>query len=146
MTNRSDGVPPALDRSATVYVAGHLGLVGSAVWRKFQSAGFGHLVGVASSELDLKNRPAVLDFFAQTRPRYVVLAAAKVGGILANQAHPVEFLSENLQIQLNVMDAALKLGVERLLFLGSSCIYPKYSPQPIPESSLLTGPLEQTND
>ena len=103
-------------------------------------------MGRTSAELDLKDRPAVFDFFAETKPRYVVLAAAKVGGILANDTYPVDFLSENLQIQVNVMDAALEQRVERLLFLGSSCIYPKLAPQPIREDSLLTGHLEPTND
>jgi GDP-L-fucose synthase len=121
-------------------------MVGSAVWRRLASAGFESLVGRSSSELDLRDRSAVFDFFADTRPRYVVLAAAKVGGILANDTHPVEFLSDNLRIQTNVMDAALEQRVERLLFLGSSCIYPRLAPQPIREDSLLTGHLEPTND
>ena len=116
--------PTSLDRDATVYVAGHRGLVGSAIWRKLESEGFKGLVGRTSSELDLKDRSAVFAHFAETKPRYVVLAAAKVGGIMANNTYPVDFLSENLQIQVNVMDAALEAGVERLLFLGSSCIYP----------------------
>ncbi|WP_344753880.1 GDP-L-fucose synthase [Gryllotalpicola koreensis] len=138
--------PRPLDRDATFYVAGHRGLVGSAIWRKLEAEGFAALVGRSSAELDLKDRAAVFDFFAETKPRYVALAAAKVGGILANNTYPHEFLSENLQIQLNVMDAALQAGVERLLFLGSSCIYPKFAPQPIPEDALLTGHLEETND
>jgi GDP-L-fucose synthase len=136
----------ALDRDAVFYVAGHRGLVGSAIWRRLEAAGFTRLVGRSSSELDLKDRAAVFDFFAETRPRYVVLAAAKVGGIMANNTYPQEFLSENLQIQVNVMDAALEQRVERLLFLGSSCIYPKLAPQPITEDALLTGYLEPTND
>lgn len=135
-----------IERSATTYVAGHRGLVGSAIWRRLEGEGFTSLVGRTSSELDLREREAVFDFFAQTRPRYVVLAAAKVGGILANSTHPVEFLSDNLRIQTNVMDAALAQGVERLLFLGSSCIYPRDAEQPIREDSLLTGHLEPTND
>lgn len=135
-----------LDRDATFYVAGHKGLVGSAIWRKLKSAGFASLIGRTSSELDLKSREAVFSFFAETKPNYVVLAAAKVGGILANNTYPVDFLSENLQIQLNVLDAARENGVERVLFLGSSCIYPKYAEQPIREDSLLTGHLEPTND
>lgn len=138
--------PGRLNRDDCFYVAGHRGLVGSAIWRKLQAEGFTHLVGRASSELDLRDRNAVLDFFAETKPRYVVLAAAKVGGILANNTFPVDFLSENLQIQLNVLDAARVQGVERLLFLGSSCIYPKFAEQPIREDSLLTGHLEPTND
>ncbi len=120
--------------------------MGSAVWRQLDSEGFTNLVGRTSSELDLKDRDKVFAFFAETQPRYVVLAAAKVGGILANNTYPVDFLSENLQIQVNVMDAALQAGTERLLFLGSSCIYPKLAPQPITEDSLLTGHLEPTND
>ncbi len=135
-----------IERSATTYVAGHRGLVGSAIWRRLEGEGFTSLVGRTSSELDLREREAVFEFFAQTRPRYVVLAAAKVGGILANSTHPVEFLSDNLRIQTNVMDAALAQGVERLLFLGSSCIYPRDAEQPIREDSLLTGHLEPTND
>jgi GDP-L-fucose synthase len=121
-------------------------MVGSAVWRRLEAAGFRDLRGRASSELDLRDRDQVFDFFAETRPRYVVLAAAKVGGILANDASPVEFLSDNLRIQTNVLDAALEQRVERLLFLGSSCIYPRLAPQPIREDSLLTGHLEPTND
>jgi GDP-L-fucose synthase len=127
-------------------VAGHRGLVGSAIWRKLESEGFDDLVGRTSNELDLKDRDAVFGFFAETKPRYVVLAAAKVGGILANDSYPVDFLSDNLRIQVNVMDAAREAGVERLLFLGSSCIYPKMADQPIREDSLLTGHLEPTND
>lgn len=143
-TVRFEAAP--LDREATFYVAGHRGLVGSAIWRKLEAAGFTKLVGRTSSELDLKNRDAVFAFFAEAQPRYVVLAAAKVGGILANSTYPADFLSENLQIQINVIDAAVEHGVERLLFLGSSCIYPKFAPQPIHEDDLLTGHLEPTND
>lgn len=144
-----DGVaftPGPLDRDATFYVAGHSGLAGSAVWRALEGAGFTDLVGRRSAELDLKDRDAVFSFFRETSPRYVVLAAAKVGGILANSTYPVDFLSDNLRIQTNVMDAAREAGVERLLFLGSSCIYPKFAPQPIREDALLTGHLEPTND
>ncbi|MGN7147495.1 GDP-L-fucose synthase family protein [Arthrobacter sp. SAFR-179] len=135
-----------LDRDSVFYVAGHRGLVGSAVWRNLVAAGFTKLIGQTSGELDLRNREQVFSYFARTKPRYVVLAAAKVGGILANNSYPVDFLSENLRIQVNVLDAALEHGVERLLFLGSSCIYPKYAEQPIKEESLLTGHLEPTND
>ncbi|MCK5928666.1 MAG: GDP-L-fucose synthase [Nocardioides sp.] len=135
-----------MDRDATTFVAGHRGLVGSAIWRKLEGEGFTSLVGRRSGELDLRDREAVFDFFAETRPRYVVLAAAKVGGILANNTYPVDFLSDNLRIQTNVMDAALEVRTERLLFLGSSCIYPRMAPQPIHEDSLLTGHLEPTND
>lgn len=135
-----------LDRLSRFYVAGHRGLVGSAIWRRLEAEGFTDLVGRSSTELDLKDRDAVFAFFAETKPRYVVLAAAKVGGILANNTYPVDFLSDNLRIQVNVLDAAVKHGVERLLFLGSSCIYPRLAPQPIREDSLLTGHLEPTND
>lgn len=138
--------PDPLDRDATFYVAGHRGLVGSAIWRRLEAAGFTNLIGKPSAELDLKNRDAVFEFFQETKPKYVVLAAAKVGGILANSTYPVDFLSDNIRIQSNVMDAALEANVERLLFLGSSCIYPKFADQPIREDSLLTGHLEPTND
>jgi GDP-L-fucose synthase len=142
----TDFAPAPLDRDATTYVAGHRGLVGSAIWRHLEAQGFTDLRGATSSEVDLRDREAVFAFLAETRPRYVVLAAAKVGGILANDSHPVEFLSDNLRIQTNVMDAALEQRVERLLFLGSSCIYPRLAPQPIREDAMLTGHLEPTND
>lgn len=135
-----------IDRSTPVYIAGHRGLAGSAIWRHFEGQGFDNLIGRRSSELDLRNRGAVFEFFRKQRPEAVVLAAAKVGGIVANNTYPVDFLSENLQIQTNVMDAAVEAGVERLLFLGSSCIYPKFAEQPIREDELLTGHLEPTND
>ena len=138
--------PGELDRDATFYVAGHRGLAGSAIVRTLEAAGFENIVGTASAELDLRNRDPVFDFFEAVRPRYVVLAAAKVGGILANNTYPVDFLSDNLRIQTNIFDAAREAGVERLLFLGSSCIYPKFARQPIREESLLTGHLEPTND
>lgn len=138
--------PGELDRGATFYVAGHRGLVGSAIVRRLQAAGFENIIGKTSAELDLKERKAVFDFVTEAKPTYAVLAAAKVGGVLANNTYPVDFLTENIQIQVNVLDAALKAGVERLLFLGSSCIYPKYAEQPIREESLLTGHLEPTND
>lgn len=146
MEKSTDFLPSPLDRSAAFYVAGHRGLVGSAIWRKLQNENFINLIGRTSSELDLKNRDDVFAFFSQNKPRYVVLAAAKVGGILANNTYPVDFLSDNLRIQVNVLDAAREYGVERLLFLGSSCIYPKFAEQPIREDSLLTGHLEPTND
>src|SRR4051794_4081537 len=138
--------PAPLDRHDRVYIAGHRGLVGSAIHRRLEAEGFTDLVGRTSSELDLKDRDAVFAFFRDVKPKYVVLAAAKVGGILANSTYPVDFLSDNLRIQVNVMDAALEHGVERLLFLGSSCIYPKLATQPIHEEALLTGHLEPTND
>lgn len=142
----SSYTPGLLDREAPFYVAGHRGLVGSAIWRKLEREGFRNLIGRTSKDLDLRDRPAVLEFLRHVRPRYVVLAAAKVGGILANNTYPVDFLSQNLRIQTNVLDAAIEVGVERLLFLGSSCIYPAHAPQPIKEEYLLTGHLEPTND
>lgn len=138
--------PAELDRDATFYVAGHRGLVGSAIWRNLESQGFSQLVGKSSAELDLKNRDDVFAYMRETKPKYLVLAAAKVGGILANSTYPVDFLSDNIRIQTNVLDAALETDVERVLFLGSSCIYPKFAEQPIREDSLLTGHLEPTND
>ena len=133
-------------RDARVYIAGHGGLVGSALWRHFESVGFTNLVGRRSKELDLRDRESVRAFFDEVRPDYVIDAAAKVGGIFANSTYPAEFLSDNLRIQTNLLDSAQEFGVERFLFLGSSCIYPKFAPQPIREDSLLTGPLEETND
>ncbi|MFI8565516.1 GDP-L-fucose synthase family protein [Rhodococcus sp. NPDC078407] len=135
-----------LDRDATFYVAGHKGLVGSAVWRHLEGRGFTNLIGETSADLDLRDRAAVFDYIEQYSPTNLVLAAAKVGGILANSTYPVDFISSNLQVQVNVLDAALQFGVERVLFLGSSCIYPKHAAQPIKEEYLLTGPLEPTND
>lgn len=146
MSAKETYAPAPLDRSSRFYVAGHRGLVGSAIWRNLKSEGFTDLLGRTSAELDLKDREAVFAFFAESKPRYVVLAAAKVGGILANSTYPVDFLSDNLRMQVNVLDAAREHGVERLLFLGSSCIYPKFADQPIREDSLLTGHLEPTND
>nr|WP_264014031.1 GDP-L-fucose synthase [[Mycobacterium] manitobense] len=135
-----------LDRDARVYIAGHRGLAGSAIQRAFVAAGFDDIAGVGSSQLDLRDRAATFDYLHDLRPDVVVLAAARVGGIAANDASPAEFLSDNVRIQVNVMDAARELQVPRLVFLGSSCIYPKHAPQPIPESSLLTGALEPTNE
>jgi len=135
-----------LDKNSRIYVAGHRGLVGSAIWRHLQSEGFTDLVGAPSSQLDLRDRGAVFDFMRENRPDVVIDAAARVGGIHANDTFSADFLSDNLQIQVNVMDAANDVDVDRLLFLGSSCIYPKYAEQPIKESSLLTGELEPTND
>jgi GDP-L-fucose synthase len=135
-----------LDKTARIYIAGHRGLAGSAIWRHFAAEGYTDLIGASSSELDLRDRSAVFDFMRENRPDVVVDAAARVGGIHANDTFPAEFLSDNLQIQVNVMDAANDIDVDRLLFLGSSCIYPKFAAQPIKESSLLTGELEPTND
>lgn len=135
-----------LDRAAPVYIAGHRGLVGSALLRKFEEEGFTNLLVRTRGDLDLTDRAATFDFVLEARPQVVIDAAARVGGIMANSTYPADFLSENLQIQVNLLDAAVAARVPRLLFLGSSCIYPKFSPQPIPESALLTGPLEPTND
>jgi len=129
-----------------VYIAGHRGLAGSAIWRHFEKAGYTNLVGFSSSELDLTNRSQTLKTLRDVSPDVVIDAAAKVGGIHANNTYPAAFLSDNLQIQVNLMDAAHEAGVDRLLFLGSSCIYPKFAPQPIQESALLTGALEATNE
>jgi len=129
-----------------IFVAGHRGLVGSAIARKIDEHGTDEWFGRTRAELDLLDRPAVFDFLAETKPDAVIIAAAKVGGIAANSAYPVDFLTDNVQIQSNLMDGAHAADVPRLLFLGSSCIYPKFAPQPIHEDSLLTGPLEPTND
>lgn len=135
-------VDTPLDPSARVYIAGHAGLAGSAIWRAFAGRGFTNLVGRRFAQLDLRDRPAVHRFVAAYAPDVVVLAAARVGGIFANAAYPVDFLSDNLQIQLNVLDAARKFGVQRLLFVGSSACYPKGAISPIGESVLLSGPPE----
>ncbi len=134
-----------LPRDAKVYVAGHRGLVGSAVLRKLEREGFSNVLTRTSDELDLRDQAAVDAFFARERPAVVVLAAAKVGGILANDTYPADFIHDNLRIAVNVIDAAHRNGVRKLLNLGSSCIYPKHAPQPMAEDALLTGPLEPTN-
>ena len=128
-----------------IYVAGHRGLVGSAIVRKLQAAGHTHILARTHAELDLADASATQAFFDEQQPEFVFLAAAKVGGIVANNSFPAEFIRDNLAIQTNVIHAAHKAGVQRLLFLGSSCIYPKMAPQPMKESCLLTGPLEPTN-
>jgi len=135
-----------MNRQASIFVAGHRGLVGSAIVRRLQSSGFERVITRGSSELDLRNQAATERFFAEERPEWVFLAAAKVGGIHANATYPATFITDNLQIQTNVIDAAYRHGTRKLMFLGSSCIYPKLAPQPIAESSLLTGPLEPTNE
>ena len=135
-----------LPRDAKVYVAGHTGLVGSAIVRRLRECGHDSLLVASSRELDLRDQQAVNHFFAAHRPEYIFLAAAKVGGIQANARQPAQFLFDNLAIQTNVIDAAWRNGARKLLFLGSSCIYPKFAPQPIREESLLTGPLEPTNE
>jgi GDP-L-fucose synthase len=133
-------------RDARIYVAGHCGLVGSAIWRELQRCGFTRLIGRAHGELDLLDAAAVGRFYAQEKPEYVLDAAAKVGGIQANNQHPADFLFQNLQIQNNLIHGARQAGVRKLLFLGSSCIYPRLAPQPLKEEYLLTGPLEPTNE
>jgi GDP-L-fucose synthase len=135
-----------MEKAAKIFVAGHRGMVGSAVVRRFRQAGFQNILTRTRQELDLMDRAAVRGFFELERPDYVVDAAARVGGIAANFEKPVEFLIENLTIQNNVIQAAADFGVTKLLFLGSSCIYPKLAPQPLTEDALLTGPLEPTND
>ena len=132
-------------KNARVYVAGHRGLVGSAIWRELERQGFTHLVGRVRAQLDLLDTDAVLQFYRSERPEYVFVAAARVGGILANDTQPVEFLYENIQIQNNLIRGAHLIGVRKLLFLGSSCIYPRLAPQPLREEYLLTGALEPTN-
>jgi GDP-L-fucose synthase len=136
----------SLNKSASIYIAGHKGMVGSAFWRLLTSLGFTNLYGWSSSELDLTEREATLERLSEFPPDIIILAAARVGGIGSNSRYPVEFLTENTRIQNNIFEAANTLGVERLLFLGSSCIYPKFATQPIKESSLMTGALEPTND
>jgi GDP-L-fucose synthase len=130
----------------SIFVAGHRGLVGSALVRKLRAVGFQQLLLKTRQELELRDQRAVEEFFARERPKYVFMSAARVGGIHANSTYPVDFLRDNLQMQLNVIDSAQRHGTEKLLFLGSSCIYPRLAPQPIQESSLLTGPLEPTNE
>lgn len=135
-----------MDKSASIFVAGHRGLVGSAIVRKLTTEGFENLLLRDHKHLDLINQNAVNEFFAQSKPQYVFLAAAKVGGIHANNTYPAEFIRDNLVIQTNVIDAAYRNGAKKLLFLGSSCIYPKYASQPMKEDCLLTGSLEPTNE
>lgn len=135
-----------LNKDETIFVAGHRGMVGSAIHERLRREGFTGVIGRTRAELDLLDRAAVRGFFEKERPGIVIDAAAKVGGILANYEQPVEFLVQNLTIQNNLIEAAADFGTRKLLFLGSSCIYPKMAPQPISESALLTGPLEETND
>ena len=135
-----------MDKSSRIYVAGHRGLVGSAICRRLREEGYSNLIVRGREELNLFEQAAVNAFFAAEKPEYVFLAAASVGGILANSTYPVEFLRDNLAIELNVMEAAYRHGVKKIEMLGSSCIYPKLAPQPIKEEYLLTGPLEPTNE
>ncbi len=135
-----------MNKQDKIYIAGHRGMVGSAIHRKLQAEGFTNFALADSRALDLRNQLEVKEFFRREKPRYVFLAAAKVGGILANNTYRAEFLYDNLMIEANVMDAAYRQGVEKLMFLGSSCIYPKLAPQPLKEDALLTGLLEPTNE
>jgi GDP-L-fucose synthase len=135
-----------MNKDARIFVAGHRGLVGSALVRRLRSDGYSNLLLRSSSELDLRNQAAVEQFFSEERPEFVFLAAAKVGGIHANSTYPADFIRDNLQVQTNTIDAAYRHGTRKLLFLGSSCIYPKHAPQPMPENCLLTGALEPTNE
>ncbi|WP_282071714.1 GDP-L-fucose synthase family protein [Polaribacter atrinae] len=135
-----------MNKDTKIYIAGHRGMVGSAVWRTLEKKGYTNLIGKSSKELDLKNQEAVLDFYHTEKPEVVIDAAAKVGGILANNNFPYQFLMENMQIQNNLIDSALKSGIDKFIFLGSSCIYPKFAPQPLKEEYLLTDSLEPTNE
>jgi len=145
MSARESAHSIAMEKNSRIFVAGHRGLVGSAIRRGLEQRGYSNLLLRTHSELDLADREAVRGWFAQEQPEYVFLAAAKVGGILANDTYPADFIRDNLEIETSVIDASYRSGVKRLLFLGSSCIYPKLAPQPIKEEYLLTGPLEETN-
>jgi len=136
----------SIPRDARIYVAGHRGLVGSGIWRALERKGYSNVMGRTHDELDLINQQAVNEFFAAEKPEYVILVAAKVGGIAANSTYRAQFIYENMMIEMNVIHAAKQQGVKKLLFLGSSCIYPKMAPQPMKEEHLLTGPLEPTNE
>jgi GDP-L-fucose synthase len=136
----------AITKNSKIYVAGHRGMVGSAIVRRLQSAGYNNLVMRTHAELDLISQTAVMEFMQQEKPDYIFLAAAKVGGIHANNTYRADFIYQNIMVQANIVQAAYQVGVERMLFLGSSCIYPRDCPQPIREEYLLTGPLEQTNE
>jgi len=135
-----------ISRNTRIFIAGNRGLVGSALWRLFTDQGFENLIGAGSAELDLRDARATAEFFNETQPDAVIDAAARVGGIAANASRPADFISDNLRIQVNLFDAAVVSGVERFLFLGSSCVYPKLAKQPIREDALFTGPLEETNE
>jgi GDP-L-fucose synthase len=135
-----------MNKKKKIYIAGHKGMVGSAVWRALEKRGYTNLIGVSSKKLNLRNQQAVLDFYKKEKPSVVIDAAAKVGGILANKDYPYDFLMQNMQIQNNLIDGALDSGIEKFIFLGSSCIYPKFAPQPLKEEYLLTDSLESTNE
>ena len=135
-----------ISKKSNIYIAGHRGMVGSAIWRALESKGYKNLIGKSSAELDLRNQQAMFNFYANEKLEVVIDAAAKVGGILANNDYPYQFLMENMQIQNNLIDGAFKSGIEKFIFLGSSCIYPKFAPQPLKEEYLLTDSLEPTNE
>ena len=135
-----------MNKSNKIYVAGHNGMVGSAIYSKLRDYGFKNIIVKSKKELNLRNQKDVMDFFSTERPEIIINAAARVGGILANNSYPYDFLMENMQIQNNLIDSALKFDVNKFIFLGSSCIYPKFSDQPIKENYLLTGSLEPTNE
>ncbi|TDO97056.1 GDP-L-fucose synthase family protein [Flavobacterium sp. 245] len=135
-----------INKNSIIYIAGHNGMVGSAIWRVLSAKGYNNLIGASSKELDLRKQKAVRDYIRKTKPDVIIDAAAKVGGILANNNFPYEFLMENMQIQNNLINEAHRLGIDKFIFLGSSCIYPKLAPQPLKEEYLLTAPLEPTNE
>lgn len=135
-----------INKNAKIYIAGHRGMVGSAIWRTLEKQGYTNLIGKTSKELDLRNQQDVLEFLEAEKPEIIIDAAAKVGGILANNDFPYQFLMENIQIQNNLIDGSLKVDVKKFIFLGSSCIYPKFAPQPLKEDYLLTDSLEPTNE
>ena len=135
-----------ITKTTKIYIAGHRGMVGSAIWRALESKGYFNLIGKTSRDLDLRNQQAVEEFYSLEKPEVVIDAAAKVGGILANNDYPYQFLMENMQIQNNLIDGAFKSGIDKFIFLGSSCIYPKFAPQPLKEEYLLTDSLEPTNE
>ena len=135
-----------MNKETKIFIAGHKGMVGSAIWRALEKKGYINLIGKSSKELDLRNQQAVINFYIKEQPEVVIDAAAKVGGILANNDFPYQFLMENMQIQNNLIDGAHKTGIEKFIFLGSSCIYPKFAPQPLKEEYLLTDSLEPTNE
>ncbi|WP_417885248.1 GDP-L-fucose synthase family protein [Zunongwangia sp.] len=135
-----------MEKTAKIYIAGHRGMVGGAIWRTLENKGYSNLIGRTSKELDLRNQSEVIHFISEEKPDVIIDAAARVGGILANNEYPYQFIMENMQIQNNLINAAHELDVKKFIFLGSSCIYPKLAPQPLKEEYLLTGPLEPTNE
>jgi GDP-L-fucose synthase len=135
-----------MNLDSKIYIAGHRGMVGSAIWRTLVAKGYTHLIGVSSAELDLRDQQAVRDYISAAKPDVIIDAAARVGGILANNNYPYQFIMENMQIQNNLIDSALQEGIDKFIFLGSSCIYPRLAPQPLKEEYLLTSDLEPTNE